>query len=209
MADKPDSGVRTGPEWERAKERTRRRDQYRCQHCRIHPGVSPDIDLQVHHIRPVGNGGSNDLDNLVLLCNNCHGNLHGRFDDREQLHPELLEEYESSTIAFRDYRHEENLTDSTRAVLKILRENGPMQLKDIADEANYSRSHTQKKLKSLMFGGYVCRISRGVYAYITTLAYREMKTRDSNEYGRIPVEIWDPGEQVELTRWTEDGGTDA
>ena len=33
--------------------------------------------LQVHHIRPLKNGGSNKQDNLVLVCNKCHEKIHG------------------------------------------------------------------------------------------------------------------------------------
>jgi hypothetical protein len=32
--------------------------------------------LDVHHITPMALGGSNDLDNLILLCRSCHGKRH-------------------------------------------------------------------------------------------------------------------------------------
>ena len=33
--------------------------------------------LEVHHIIPVCDGGTNDLDNLILLCELCHCEAHG------------------------------------------------------------------------------------------------------------------------------------
>lgn len=33
--------------------------------------------LEVHHIVPVGLGGTNNLGNLVKLCAECHGKAHG------------------------------------------------------------------------------------------------------------------------------------
>ncbi len=32
---------------------------------------------ECHHIRPVRRGGTNELKNLVCLCLNCHGFVHG------------------------------------------------------------------------------------------------------------------------------------
>jgi hypothetical protein len=39
----------------------------RCEHSR---------DLHVHHITPKSAGGSNDLDNLVCICEGCHREIH-------------------------------------------------------------------------------------------------------------------------------------
>jgi len=201
-ADNPDSGVRSGPGWRRAKDKARKRDQYRCQYCRRRD--SHFTDLQVHHIKPVSEGGTNDLDNLVVLCNNCHWRLHNNFDDEEQLRPELLDDYEPATIGFKDYRAtESNLTDASLDVLELLRENGPMQLKDIIEETGYSRGHVNNQLDRLKFGKFVCRVSRGVYAYIPTLAYREVKEKEPDEHGRRTVRVWDPGTQSDLSEWTD------
>ncbi len=42
-----------------------------CDSCgvKIRSGCRWDVD----HVRSLENGGSNDLDNLQLLCQNCHG----------------------------------------------------------------------------------------------------------------------------------------
>lgn len=70
------------------------RDMYRCQDC----GRTPDRDavtLQVHHLRFVSHGGSNEPANLITLCADCHAGrhalAHGATKD-ELLSPEWLEE---------------------------------------------------------------------------------------------------------------------
>lgn len=35
-------------------------------------------DLQVHHVRPVSQGGTNSLENLQVLCRSCHNKIHGQ-----------------------------------------------------------------------------------------------------------------------------------
>ena len=47
------------------------RDNYTCQIC----GVK-NTRLEVHHIKYRSQGGSDDLDNLITLCEDCHHNLH-------------------------------------------------------------------------------------------------------------------------------------
>lgn len=44
-----------------------RRDGFGCAHC-----GEPRPDLQIDHITPIIEGGSNDLSNLQLLCARCN-----------------------------------------------------------------------------------------------------------------------------------------
>jgi hypothetical protein len=48
------------------------RDHYSCAYC----GEDEEI-LEVHHIIPLKDNGTNDLGNLVLLCYECHLKAHG------------------------------------------------------------------------------------------------------------------------------------
>ncbi|MFF5024207.1 HNH endonuclease [Streptomyces collinus] len=50
------------------------RDKKTCQDCGRIPGQG--VTLQVHHVLPVHQGGTNDTDNLVTLCSECHGGRH-------------------------------------------------------------------------------------------------------------------------------------
>jgi 5-methylcytosine-specific restriction endonuclease McrA len=52
----------------------RRRDHAICQHCH-----QADQPVQVHHLIPKHQGGTDDLDNLITLCERCHRQIHRRF----------------------------------------------------------------------------------------------------------------------------------
>lgn len=47
------------------------RDNYTCQIC-----GEKDTRLEIHHIQYRSKGGSNRMDNLVTLCQECHGKIH-------------------------------------------------------------------------------------------------------------------------------------
>ena len=53
------------------KEAILNRDCYTCQLC-----GKKHIRLEVHHIIYRSNGGTNDENNLITLCENCHSNVH-------------------------------------------------------------------------------------------------------------------------------------
>lgn len=44
------------------------RDNHTCQDC------GSTVNLEIHHILPISQGGKNTLDNLKTLCHNCHKN---------------------------------------------------------------------------------------------------------------------------------------
>lgn len=48
-----------------------RRDGYQCALC----GCTRY--LQIHHVVPRGEGGSDFPDNLITLCSTCHAQIHG------------------------------------------------------------------------------------------------------------------------------------
>ena len=48
----------------------------RDRHCCATPGCRSTRFLEVHHVVPRGQGGSNRAENLVTLCSRCHGFVH-------------------------------------------------------------------------------------------------------------------------------------
>jgi hypothetical protein len=50
------------------------RDRHRC----ATPGCRSTHFLEVHHVLPRGQGGSNRAENLITLCSRCHGFVHER-----------------------------------------------------------------------------------------------------------------------------------
>jgi 5-methylcytosine-specific restriction endonuclease McrA len=49
-----------------------KRDSTECKIC----SFRDEQRLQIHHIVPVSNGGSDDYDNLITLCHKCHVLIH-------------------------------------------------------------------------------------------------------------------------------------
>src|SRR6056297_221512 len=58
--------------FENVKSYVRSRDNYICQACK----AKKNIILEVHHIIPKSNGGTNKVSNLITLCSNCHKKVH-------------------------------------------------------------------------------------------------------------------------------------
>ena len=52
----------------------RKRDKYTCQRCKksLKDLKKNNIQLQVHHIKPKSQGGTDVPENLVTLCEHCH-----------------------------------------------------------------------------------------------------------------------------------------
>ena len=46
-----------------------KRDKFTCQYC---GRSAPDVVLEVDHMNPVANGGSNDIMNLITSCKDCN-----------------------------------------------------------------------------------------------------------------------------------------
>lgn len=53
------------------KQRIRNRDNQKCQNC-----GQKGVELHVHHVVPLSDGGSNDPSNLTTLCVECHNAIH-------------------------------------------------------------------------------------------------------------------------------------
>jgi 5-methylcytosine-specific restriction endonuclease McrA len=46
-----------------------KRDGFKCMYCGAHP---PGVLLHVDHIKPVADGGKNNIDNLITACEPCN-----------------------------------------------------------------------------------------------------------------------------------------
>lgn len=62
-------------EWQSLRQVVLERDDHRCQGCGA--GVADAAEHHVHHIVPLGCGGTNTRSNLITLCDECHGRIHG------------------------------------------------------------------------------------------------------------------------------------
>ncbi len=59
-------------EAELLREQVFRKYNYQCNECGSHNM------LQIHHLLEVQYGGEDNIDNMILLCENCHQKKHGR-----------------------------------------------------------------------------------------------------------------------------------
>src|SRR5262249_19486202 len=60
-------------QWREIRVQILNRDNFRCVSCST-PVKSEDADI--HHLLPKSMGGSDDLSNLVTLCDGCHASHH-------------------------------------------------------------------------------------------------------------------------------------
>jgi hypothetical protein len=60
--------------------RVLKRDNLRCRICGCQPDNNTDVELNIHHIRPFGEGGITYDANLITLCNTCHRGLEPHYD---------------------------------------------------------------------------------------------------------------------------------
>lgn len=64
--------------WDTLRRKVYRRDDYQCQNCGRWGGEWGEYQLEAHHIVPLSQGGSNEMSNLVTLCEQCHDAAHGQ-----------------------------------------------------------------------------------------------------------------------------------
>lgn len=66
-----------------------KRDHFTCQYC---GRMAPDVILEVDHIKPVAEGGTNDMMNLVTSCKDCNqGKGKRRLSDSTELKKQQAE----------------------------------------------------------------------------------------------------------------------
>ena len=77
------------PDWDFIRKEALDRDNHKCKRC------GSNYSLHVHHIVSLSRGGSNDLSNLITLCEDCHAQCHPHMKgyQGERLTPKDLMKY--------------------------------------------------------------------------------------------------------------------
>ena len=57
-------------EWQKLRKAVFERDDFTCQRCDKRNGQGRG--LSAHHLMPRSEGGADDIENLITLCNSCH-----------------------------------------------------------------------------------------------------------------------------------------
>ncbi len=58
--------IRETDDWFRIRRQILSRDKFQCQRC------DSNKKLEVHHIKPISQGGNHNPANLITLCKDCH-----------------------------------------------------------------------------------------------------------------------------------------
>ena len=84
------------------------RDDYTCTECGVDVTTEDDEAPRphIHHVKPRADGGSDDVDNLVVLCPTCHdkkhdGGITGQVSERKII--EVLTEDRATPAAIADW----------------------------------------------------------------------------------------------------------
>lgn len=71
----PDTAKRYGRAWKRSRDRYIHAHPL-CEMCQKQGKLSPAEE--VHHIKPLSQGGNHDMSNLMSLCSSCHSTITAR-----------------------------------------------------------------------------------------------------------------------------------
>ena len=76
------------------------------------------VILELHHIKPVRNGGSSKVGNTCLLCDDCHVKYHKKFDKKLDEVMDLSEE-ETYKVFLEHVKQMNNSSDGKQTVAKL------------------------------------------------------------------------------------------
>ena len=79
----PETKRRYGTKWQRIRKQYAQSHPL-CEQC-FDNGIYVPVE-EVHHIKPLSEGGTHDADNLISLCRSCHARLHAQRGDRWHRH---------------------------------------------------------------------------------------------------------------------------
>ncbi|ODS35195.1 hypothetical protein BEH94_01935 [Candidatus Altiarchaeales archaeon WOR_SM1_SCG] len=99
-ADEPQPYNEYPKNWDEIRKYVYKRDNYTCQQC-----GATDVELHAHHIVPLSSGGSNEVDNLVTFCENCHASTHPHMGVRPE-RCNMAKEYLVKDLEYYDKKSE-------------------------------------------------------------------------------------------------------
>ena len=79
----PQTRRRYGRAWQRIRSNYAKEHPF-CEEC-LKEGRLTKTE-QIHHIKPLAEGGTHDRDNLMALCTSCHAKIHAKRGDRWHKH---------------------------------------------------------------------------------------------------------------------------
>lgn len=94
--------------------------------------------LEFHHLQKKSQGGTDDYDNLILLCGCCHAAVHNRHYNPQKPNSHTSIDYESAVPVLEAYFNNEIGTKETKAKLNL---SPKTHLSESALVKRYKREH--------------------------------------------------------------------
>ena len=128
------------------------RDNFTCQYCGQY---APSVQLEVDHVTPVAEGGTDELDNLKTACSACNQGKEGLRARQRARRNGIAGFLLPSPI----------LPDTIRMIaLKVLKETGrPMTASEIATAANATKTSTRQSLRRCLERGEIIHTGRNLW----------------------------------------------
>lgn len=118
------------------------RDNFTCQYCGQY---APNVRLEVNHIVPVVEGGTDDPSNLVTSCYACNRGKEGL----------------RTTVRAASRR--EPVPTVADMVVELLQTKGPMSVADISLAMGKTKGHMGVVLNALKGRGLAAQVGRGIW----------------------------------------------
>lgn len=170
-----------------------KRDKFTCQYC----GKSaPDVILEVDHIKPYSNGGTNDLLNLITSCRDCNrGKTNKELSDdstvkaqKRQL--DIMQERREQLEMMLKWREmldneteiEVDAIDSLfeRNTKWVLSEKGKMNAKKYIKEFGFDEVYQAAELSIMKYYDGSERSWQNAFRKIGGICYNRRKAREGN-----------------------------
>jgi hypothetical protein len=120
---------------------------YSCELCPARgTQVGGDAELHLHHRQSPAAGGTNDPENLVVLCADCHHHHHSSRTEPDDIETDL----ESIDMDLDPTPADFRLVSAVEAL-------GPATTGDLAEKANISDAHALRRLYALAAAKVVCK----------------------------------------------------
>lgn len=136
-------------DWNERRKEVYERDGYECQRCGEEGGKKGDVELHAHHIKPISQGGSHDLNNLKTVCESCHQVLHSYSTSMSNNSMYTNWEYPFEKYSEQDPVSEKLDNDLPKKTVDKMRERKASELKDRSSNGYTSnRTKTEKSKPS-------------------------------------------------------------
>lgn len=100
-------------DWDQIRRYVYRQANYTCYYCK-----KIGIKVNAHHHIPLSKGGTNNLDNLVCICDECHSILHPHNLNLEKTYVSSIESRYELDLKFDGALYEEFMMDQTDITLE-------------------------------------------------------------------------------------------